>query len=134
MAARREPEETKMRHHIAFAALLAAGMAAGAAQAQGIGATDIPGQAPGAAGAVMGGGAAAISGGGDNMAIEYSQPGAGAGAGRVFAQVPRLARALNTTTGGIAVEYLEPERATAGAEAWLVGGGDNAEVVHRRPR
>jgi len=117
---------------IALATLLAAGMAAGAAQAQGIGAADIPGQAPGAAGGVMGGGGAAISGGGDNMVIARS--GGGAGAGRVFAQVPRLARALNTTTGGIAVEYLEPERASPGAEAWLVGGGDNAEVVHRRPR
>ncbi len=118
--------------HITFATLLAAGLLAGAAQAQGIGAKDIPGPPPAAAENVMGGGGAVISGGGDNMVITRS--GGGGGAGRILAQVPRLARAQNTTTGGISVEYLETERAPAGAEAWMTGGGDNAEVVYVRPR
>ena len=116
--------------HIALATFLAVGLAAGAAQAQGIGAADIPG--PPAGGNMMGGGGAVISGGGDNMVITRS--GAGAGAGRVYAQVPRLARAMNGTTGGVSVEYLDPERAPAGAVAWLVGGGDNAAVVYLRSR
>jgi len=118
----------------AFAAILATGLAAGTAQAQGIGAADIPGQAPGAVGNVMGGGGATIIGGGDDMVIIQSSGGAGAGAGRTFAQVPRLAQALNTATDGISVEYLEPERAPAGHEAWLTGGGDNAEVLYVHPR
>jgi|GEM_PF-3042826 len=109
-----------------FATALAA--ASGPARAQ----SYMPGDMPPQAGAVVGGGGATISGGGDDMTITYS--GTGAGGGSVWTQVPRLARALNTTTGGITVEYLEPERAPPGREARLVGGGEDAQVVYAPTR
>ena len=56
----------------------------------------------------------------------------GAG-GALQAQAPRLARARNGY-GGVSVEYMEPETAAAGREAWMVGGGDNAQVVYGRSR
>ena len=34
---------------------------------------------------------------------------------------------------GLSAEYLEPETAPPGREAWLLGGGDDAEVVYARP-
>jgi hypothetical protein len=93
----------------------------------------MPGDTLPRAGNVVGGGGATVSGSGDDMTISYSIGGAGAGAGSVSTQAPRLARALNTTTGEISVEYLEPERATAGREAWLTGGGDDAQLVYTSP-
>lgn len=105
-----------------FATALVA--ASGSARAQAY----MPGETPPQAGNVVGGGGATIAGGGDDMTITYS--GTGAGGGNVWTQVPRLARAVNGTTGKISVEYLEPERAPPGREARLVGGGDNAEVVY----
>jgi hypothetical protein len=102
-------------------------MAAGPARAQAY----MPGETPPQAGNVVGGGDATISGGGENTTITYSARGAGGGG--IPAQVPRLARALNSTTGDISVEYLEPERAPAGREAWLTGGGDDAQVVYTSP-
>jgi hypothetical protein len=80
---------------------------------------------------VFGGGGATISGGGDDMAITQSS--GGAGGGSALAQVSRLAQGVNGTTGGLSVQYLEPERAPAGREAWLIGGGENAEVVYSNP-
>lgn len=119
----------------AFASLFSIALAAGAAQAHGIDATSIPGQAPGAAGHVAGGGSAVMVGGGDNTMILYSMGGAGGGSG-VMTQVPRMSALTNGKigagsgfTGG---EYIEPERAR-GREAWMVGGGDNAEVTYARP-
>jgi hypothetical protein len=111
-----------------FASVIALG-AAGAAHAQ---APDVTGHAPVAAGNVGGGGVASIAGGGDDMTITYAAGGAGAGQ-MILAQPPRLARARNQTDGGIAVEYLVPETARPGREAWLRGGGDDAEVVYRNP-
>jgi len=111
-----------------FASVIALG-AAGAAHAQ---APDTTGLPAFSAGNTVGGGAAAIVGGGDNMRIVYSDGGAGLG-GAVQAQTPRLAQARNGY-GGIAVDYLEPETAPAGREAWLVGGGENAQVIYSRPR
>lgn len=113
-----------------FASVIALGAAAGgAAQAQ---APDTTGPAAlGAAGNIVGGVPATIVGGGDNTTILYSGAGAGAG-GATQAQPPRLARARNNF-GGVSVEYLEPETAPAGREAWMVGGGDNAQVVYSRP-
>ncbi len=86
------------------------------------------------AGGVVGGGGATLSGGGDNMTITYSTGGAGAGSG-VLAQPGRLARfAGGHGEGGLQVEYQSPAPADPGREAWLVGGGDNAEVVYDRRR
>ncbi len=71
-------------------------------------------------------------GGGDNLAVLYSGRG-GDLRGALQAQPPRLARARNGY-GGVSVDYLEPETASAGREAWMVGGGDNAQVVYAAPR
>jgi uncharacterized membrane protein len=85
------------------------------------------------AGGVVGGGGATLSGGGDNMTITYST--GGAGGGGVLTQSGRLARfAGGQGDGGLQVEYLTPAPADPGREAWLVGGGDNAEVVFDRRR
>ena len=85
------------------------------------------------AGGVVGGGGATLSGGGDNMTITYST--GGAGGGGVLTQSGRLARfAGGHGDGGLQVEYLAPAPADAGREAWLVGGGDNAEVAYDRRR
>jgi hypothetical protein len=111
-----------------FASVIALG-AAGAAQAQ---APDTTGFAVPATGNVVGGGGATIVGGGDNTTILYSGTGAGPG-GTIQAQAPRLARARNGYHG-LSVEYLEPETAPPGREAWMVGGGDNAQVVYSDPR
>ncbi len=35
---------------------------------------------------------------------------------------------------GPVVEYAAPADTNPGREAWLLGGGDNAEVVYTRPR
>ena len=99
----------------AFASLFAFALAAGAAQAQ-----------------VVGGSAATISGGGDDMVITYSAGGAGGGSG-VLSQSARLARVTGNSDGP-QVEYLTQAPAEADREAWLIGGGDGAEVVYVRPR
>jgi hypothetical protein len=109
-----------------FASVIALG-AAGAAHAQ---APDVTGRAPPAAGNV-GGVAATIEGGGEDRVITYATGGAGAGQ-MILAQPPRLARARNAN-GSLSVEYLEPETARPGREAWLVGSGDDAEVAYRNP-
>jgi hypothetical protein len=119
-----------MIRKVLFASLIALGAATGAAQAQ---APDPSGRVP-TTGNIVGGGAATIAGGGDNMQITYAAGGAGGGL-VPLAQPPRLARARNSTGGGsMGVDYLEPETARPGREAWLVGGGNDAEVVYRNPR
>ena len=107
----------------AFASLFALALAAGAAQAQ----------AP-LDGSVVGGGAATISGGGDDMTITYNAGGAGGGGTALLSQPGRLARFAGGHGDGQMMEYLAPAPAGAGREAWLVGGGDNAQVVYGRPR
>ena len=107
----------------ALAPLFALALAAGAAQAQV--------QTP-LGGNVMGGGGATVSGGGDDMTIAYSA--GGAGGGGVLSQPGRLARFAGSHGDGQAVEYLAPAPAGNGREAWLVGGGDSAEVVYDRRR
>ena len=106
----------------AFAPLFALALAAGAAQAQA--------QTP-LGGDIVGGGSATMSGGADNTAITYSAGGAGGGGG-VLSQSGRLARFAGGHGDGQVVEYLAPAPAGAGREGWMVGGGDNAEVVYRR--
>jgi hypothetical protein len=84
-------------------------------------------------GNVVGGGGATLFGGGDDMVILYS-PG-GAGGGGSLAQAGRSARFAGTDGDGSQVEYLDaaPAGAGRGREAWLLGGGDNAEVVYAPP-
>ena len=104
----------------ALSSLFALALAAGAAHAE--------------TGNVVGGGGATLSGGGDNMAITYSAGGAGGGSG-VLTQSGRLAGFAGSHGDGQLVEYLAPAApAGPGREAWMVGGGDNAEVVYDRRR
>lgn len=104
---------------IAFASLFALALAAGAAQAQ----------AP-LDGDVVGGGAATIAGGGDDMTITYSAGGAGGGSSLFKSQPGRSAGFAGGHGDGQLVEYLGPAPSGTGREAWLIGGGDNAEVVY----
>ena len=114
----------------AFDSLFALALAAGVAQAQAP--LDGSGRMPG--GIFVGGGGVSISGGGGDMVITYSTGGAGA-AGGVLSQSGRPARFAGTHGDGSLVEYLAPAvPADPGREAWLLGGGDNAEVVYVRPR
>ena len=116
-----------------FASLIALG-AAGAAQAQAQAPLD--GSAAALGGNVVGGGVATLSGGGDNATVTYSTGGAGGGGGGVLSQSGRIARfASGQGEGGPRVEYLTPAPAAdPGREAWMLGGGDNAEVVYGRRR
>jgi hypothetical protein len=97
------------------ASLFALALAAGAAHAE----------------STVGGGSATITGGGDNMVITYSTGGAGGG-GALPSQPGRVARfASGQGEGGPRLEYLTPAPAAdPGREAWMLGGGDNAEVVY----
>ena len=93
---------------------------------------DVTGYVAPDVGNVVGGGGATLLGGGDDMVILYSRGGAGGGAS--LAQPGRLARFAGGHGDGPIVEYLAPAPAGAGREAWLLGGGDNAEVVYGRRR
>jgi hypothetical protein len=118
-----------MMKRTALASLFAVALAAGAAQAQ------APHDGSAAAdGTVVGGGSATLSGGGDDMTIVYSTGGAGGGSGALLSQPGRLARFAGSHGDGQLVEYLGPAPAGAGREAWLLGGGDNAEVFYGRRR
>ncbi len=110
----------------ALAALLATGLAAGAAHAQ----------APSTwGGNVVGGGlAATLQGGGDNAQVTYAQPGAGGGGGMHLAQAGRTARFAGSDGSGPKFEYGPPAAADAGREAWVTGGGDDAQVTYGRVR
>jgi hypothetical protein len=116
-----------------FASLLAIGIAGGA-QAQGPSTLDITGHAPGQqVGNIVGGGTgASLQGGGDNLVIQYNQPGAGGG-GVGWEQPGRSARFASTHGDGPRVEYFTPGPAGLGREAWVTGGGDNTEVSYTSP-
>ncbi len=112
----------------AFASFFALALAGGAAQAQ----APLDGGAAALSGNVVGGGSATITGGGDDRTITYSSGGAGGGM-TFHAQPGRAARFGSTQGDGPQVEYGPPTDANPGREAWLLGGGDNAEVVYTRP-
>ena len=118
-----------MTKRTALASLFALALAAGAAQAQ------APRDGTAAAlldGNVVGGGIATLHGGGDDSTVTYSAGGAGGGMA-FHAQPGRAARFAATQGDGPQVEYGPPADANSGREAWLLGGGDNAEVVYTRP-
>ena len=115
------------RSSTAFASLAA--LAAGAAQAQ----APRDGTAAALDGIVVGGGIATLSGGGDDATIIYSSGGAGGGMA-FHSQAGRAARFAGTDGDGPVVQYGPPADTNPGREAWLLGGGDNAEVVYIRPR
>ena len=105
-----------MTRTTALASLLTLALAAGAAHADNI----------------VGGGDATISGGGDNLTVTYNTGGAGGGGSALIAQPGQVARVTGNSGGKMQIEYLTPAPAGPGREAWLVGGGDNTEVVYRR--
>ncbi len=86
---------------------------------------------PADAGNVVGGGGATMFGGGDDRIILYS--GGGAGGGSNLAQTGWLGRFAGTNGDGPQVEYQGPAPAGRGRQAWLLGGGDNTEVVYSDP-
>ena len=114
-----------MTKRIALAALLATGLAAGAAHAQ----------APSAwGGNIVGGGlAGTLHGGGDNAQVTYARPGAGGG-GMHLMQTGRLGRFVGSDGGGPKFEYAAAGAAEAGREAWVTGGGDDAQVTYGQVR
>ena len=118
-----------IRSSTAYASFFALALAAGAAQAQ----APRDGSAAALDGNVVGGGVATLSGGGDNATVTYSTGGAGGGM-TFHAQPGRAARFAGTQGDGPAVEYGPPADTNPGREAWLLGGGDNTEVVYTRPR
>ena len=130
VATRRKRRSNTMVRNALFASLIALGVAAGAAQAQ---APDTTGLVPGGGNIIGGGLGATLVGGGDNSVILYNQPGAGGG-GAGWSQAGRTARFGGTHGDGPQVEYVGPAPAGVGREAWLSGGGDNAEVVYGRRR
>ena len=97
-----------------FAALFAIGVA-GSGQAQ-------------AVGNVVGGGSATITGGGDNTQITYS-PG-GAGGGGAVVQSGRLATFAGSDGDGPRWNYGASPDGNPGREAWMIGGGDDTQVVY----
>ena len=120
---------TRKAASTSLAVLAALALAPLAARAQSAGAGHV---APDA-GNVVGGGGASLFGGGDDMVITYSPGGAGGGGG-TLAQAGRSARFAGNSDGP-QVEYLDtaPEGAGRGREAWLLGGGGDAEVVYASP-
>ena len=117
------------RSSTAFASLAALALAAGAAQAQ----APRDGSAAALDGNVVGGGIATLSGGGDDATVTYSAGGAGGGMA-FHSQAGRAAGFAGTDGDGPVVRYSAPADTNPGREAWLLGGGDNAEVVYTRPR
>ena len=114
-----------MTKRTALAALLATGLAAGAAQAQAPFASD---------GNIVGGGVGAtLVGSGDNAQVVYGQLGAGDG-GTYLVQAGRLGRFVGSDDGSPKFEYAAPAATDAGREAWVSGGGDDAQVVYGRVR
>ena len=116
-----------------LASLVAVGIA-GAAQAQAPSTFNTTGHAPGQQiGNIAGGGSATLSGGGDDLSITYSAGGAGGG-GAGWGTTGSVARFASTHGDGLLVEYVALASAAGqGREAWLTGGGDNAEVAYASP-
>ena len=100
------------------ASLLAIGVA-GSVQAQSVG-------------NIVGGGSATLTGGGDDQQITYSL--GGAGGGTTLEQAGRLATFAGSDGDGPLWKYGAPPNSNPGREAWMIGGGDNTEVVYVSPR
>ena len=87
--------------------------------------------APSARGNVVGGGGASLAGGGEDMTITYSRGGAGGGAS--YEQLGRVASFAGTPGDGPYLTYGAPVATDPGRNAWLIGGGDNAQIVYVDP-
>jgi hypothetical protein len=100
-----------------LASLLAISVA-GSAYAQGVG-------------NIVGGGSATLTGGGDDRTISYSTGGAGGG-GR-YEQFGRIATFGGNSGGSPYWTYGAPAASAPGSEAWMIGGGDDRQVVYVSP-
>jgi hypothetical protein len=87
--------------------------------------------APVARGNVVGGGGATMSGGGDDMTITYSRSGAGGGAR--FEQLGQPTTFARSAGDDAYMGYEAPSADPPGRNAWLLGGGENAQVVYSDP-
>ncbi|MCB4820678.1 hypothetical protein [Roseicella aerolata] len=112
---------------LAFLGALAAAPAAALAQAPLDG-----GSLPVRAGNVIGGGSASLSGGGDDRTITYG--GGGAGGGATQEQPGRVATFGGNNGGSPYWIYGAPAPGGMGREAWLLGGGEDAQVMYTSPR
>jgi len=83
-------------------------------------------------GNIVGGGSATLTGGGDNAQITYSLGGAG-GSSASPVQAGRSVTFAGTDGDGPRWSYGAPPDGNPGREAWMIGGGDNAEVVYVSP-
>lgn len=102
-----------------FASALAIGAAVGGAQAQGVG-------------NVVGGGVATLTGGGDDQQITYSVGGAGGGGGGPV-QSGRLITFAGSDGDGARWDYGSVPDGNPGREAWMLGGGDDTQVLYISP-
>jgi hypothetical protein len=89
------------------------------------------GYTPAQVGNVVGGGGASLSGGGDDRIITYAS--AGAGGGGSFEQPGRIATFAGNSGDSPYWVYAAPVTRAPGREAWLVGGGDDAQVAYLDP-
>jgi hypothetical protein len=87
--------------------------------------------APAQVGSTVGGGGVTLSGGGVDRTITYSSSGAGAGAS--YAQPGRIATFAGNSGGNPSWTYAAPASGSTGREAWMLGGGDDAQVVYIDP-
>ncbi len=86
---------------------------------------------PTQAGNVVGGGSASMSGGADDRTITYSSSGAGGGAR--YEQPGRIGIFGGNSGGSPYWIYAAPAPSGVGREAWLLGGGDDTQVVYTAP-
>ena len=86
---------------------------------------------PAQVGNVVGGGGASLSGGGDDRIIIRDSAGAGGGAS--FEQPGRIATFAGNSGDSPSWTYAAPVAGAPGREAWLVGGGDDAQVTYLNP-
>ena len=82
-------------------------------------------------GDVVGGGGASLSGGGDDRIITRSS--AGAGGSSSFEQPGRIGTFAGNSGGSPSWTYAAPVAGASGREAWLLGGGDDAQVTYFAP-
>ena len=75
-----------------------------------------------------------LIGGGDDARVVYAQPGAGGGGGMHLAQAGRTARFAGSDGNGPKFEYAAPAATDAGREAWVTGGGGDAQVTYGQVR
>jgi hypothetical protein len=119
-----------MTRRIALTFLALAGALAAALPAHAQAPTDLN-RVPVLQGNVIGGGGASLAGGGDDRTITYSATGAGGGAR--YEQTGRVATFASNSGGSPSWTYGPAPQSAPGREAWLLGGGEDTQVVYLNP-